>query len=59
MSVAEMRMLHWMCGNTRRSNVKNEDILTKICVAPIKEKMRENRLRWFSHVRRRLTDAPV
>jgi len=39
--------------------VRNEDILTKIGVAPIEEKMRENRLRWFDHVWRRPTDAPA
>ena len=54
-----MRMLRWMCGNTRRDNVRNEDIRTKIGVASIEEKMRENRLRWFCHVRRRLTDVLV
>ena len=35
-----MRML-WMCGNTRRDKVRNEDIHAKISVAPIEEKMRE------------------
>ena len=39
--------------------MRNEDILTKIGVAIIKEKMRENRLRWFDHVRRKRIDAPV
>ena len=48
-----------MCGNTRRDKVRNEDIHTKIVVAPIEEKMREIRLRWFGHVRRRPIDAPV
>ena len=48
-----------MCGNTKRDNVRNEDICSKIDVALIEEKMRENRLRWFGHVRRRPADAPV
>ena len=39
--------------------MRNEDILTKIGVAPIEEKMRENRIRLFGHVRRRPTDASV
>ena len=44
-SVAEMCMLRWMCCNTRRDKVRNENIRIKIGVAPIEEKMRENRLR--------------
>ena len=28
-------------------------------VAPIEDKLREVRLRWFSHVKRRSADAPV
>jgi hypothetical protein len=26
LSVAEMRMLWWICGNTRRDRVRNDDI---------------------------------
>jgi len=47
-------MFRWMCRNTR-DKVRNEDIRTNIGVAPIKEKMRENHLRWFGHVRRKPT----
>jgi len=38
-----MRILRWMCGNTR-DKIRNENIRTKIGVASIEEKMRENRL---------------
>ena len=31
--------------------MRNEDICTKIGVSSIEEKMRENRLRWFGHMR--------
>ena len=44
-----MRMLCWMCGNTRRDKERNEDIRTKIGATSIEENMRENRLRWFGH----------
>ena len=43
-SVAEMRMLRWMCGKTRMNKVRNEDIHSLVGVTPIEDKMRENRL---------------
>jgi len=58
MNVAEMACFVG-CVVTRGEKVRNEDIHTKIDVAPIEEKMRESRLRWFGHVRRKPTDAPV
>lgn len=58
-SVAEMRMLRWMCSKTRRDKIKNENITESVGIAPIVEKMVENRLRWFEHVERRPVDSVV
>ena len=59
MKVAEMKMLRWMCWHTRMDKIRNEDIREKVGVAPMEDKMREVRLRWFGHIQRRSTDAPV
>jgi hypothetical protein len=39
MSVAEMRMLRWICGHTRKDRIRNDDIRDKLGVAPIQEKL--------------------
>ena len=57
--VAEMRMIRWMCGFTRLDRIRNEVIRSLAEVAPIEEKLRETRLRWFGHVKRRSVAAPV
>ena len=54
-----MRMIRWMCGYTRIDRIRNGVIRNLIKVAPIEDKMREIRLRWFDHVKRRSVDAPV
>ncbi|KAM3306259.1 hypothetical protein P3S67_013129 [Capsicum chacoense] len=53
LKVAEMRMLHWMCGITRADRVRNEAIWDKVGVASVENKIWEGRLRWFGHVMRR------
>ena len=45
--VAEMRMLRWMCGHMRLDRIRNEVFRDKLGVAPISDKLRDGRLRWF------------
>ncbi|KAG2628822.1 hypothetical protein PVAP13_3KG416600 [Panicum virgatum] len=59
LTVAEMRMLWWFCGHTRRDRVRNEVIREKVGVASIEEKFTQHRLRWFGHIQRRPPEAPV
>ena len=53
MQVAEMKMLRWSLGITRKDRVRNEEIRTVVKVGDITEKMQETRLRWLGHVVRR------
>jgi len=39
--------------------IRNGVIRDVVQVAPIEDKMRETRLRWSSHVKRRSVDVPV
>ncbi|PKA50366.1 isoleucyl-tRNA synthetase [Apostasia shenzhenica] len=48
-----------MCGYTRKDRMRNEYIQKKVGVAPIEDKLRESRLRWFGHLNRRPIEAPV
>ncbi|KAG5616451.1 hypothetical protein H5410_016275 [Solanum commersonii] len=48
-----------MCGHTRSDKIRNEVIREKLRVASVVDKLREARLRWFGHVKRRSADAPV
>ena len=54
-----MRMIRWMYGHTRFDKSRNEVIKGEIGVASIDDKIRDVRLRWFGHIRRRSLDAPV
>ena len=59
MMVAEMRMIRWMCGYTRLDRIRNVVIRERVGVVSLEKKMRETRLRWFGHIKRRSVDAPV
>ena len=52
-------MMRWMCGHTRLDRIRNEVFRERLGVASIVDKIKEWRLRWFGHVRRRQTTEPV
>ena len=58
MEVAEMRMLRWMCGVTRRDRIKNDLIRGTTKVTEVSKKLQERRLQWFGHVMRREDEFP-
>jgi len=55
----EMRMLSWILGLTLKDRKMNDDIRRIIGVACITDKVREARLRWYGHIRRREEDDCV
>ena len=57
--VAEMRMIRWMCGYTKLDRNRNVVIRERVGVTLLEDKLRETRLRWFGHVKRRSVGALV
>ncbi|KAL6498241.1 hypothetical protein OROGR_028638 [Orobanche gracilis] len=59
LEAAEMRMLCWSCGRTLLDRISNVAFRNALEVTLISTKVREGRLRWFGHVRRRHASDPV
>ena len=53
MEVAEMKMLRFAMGVTRKVKIRNEYIRDTVKVERLGMKMRKGRLRWYGHVMRR------
>ena len=53
MEVAEMKMLRFAMGVTRKDMKRNEYIKSTVKVERLGIKMREGRMRWYGHVMRR------
>nr|GEV45785.1 retrovirus-related Pol polyprotein LINE-1 [Tanacetum cinerariifolium] len=57
--VAKLRILRWICGKTMIDMIPNGVFRVELDVNSIVNKMRERRLRWFRHVKRRPRNASV
>ena len=53
MEAAEMKMLRFAMGVTRKDKIRNEHIRSTVKVERLGMKMREGRLKWYGHVMRR------
>ena len=53
MEVAEIKMLRFVMGVTRKDKVRNEYIRGTVKVERVQMKMRKKRVRWYGHVMRR------
>ena len=56
MEVAEMKMLRFAVGVTRKDKLRNKHIRSTVKVERLGMKMREGRLRWYEYVMRRDQD---
>jgi hypothetical protein len=59
LSVAEMHMLQWICGHTRRDRVQNDDIRERLGVVLVEENLVQHCLIWFGHMQRRPAESPI
>ncbi|XP_069988606.1 uncharacterized protein [Penaeus vannamei] len=49
-NAAEMRMLRWMCGVTRKDKVRDDYIRGTVKVTEVCVKIQERRINWYGHV---------
>ena len=54
--VAEMRMLRWIRGKSRKDHVRNKTIQEDAKVCQMSTYLRQKRLHWYGHVKRREED---
>ena len=54
----EMRILRWAQGVSLKEHKKNEKVWQQAGIESIEEKLRDARLRWFSHVEARTRISP-
>lgn len=55
LTVVETRLLRWMSikRKKKKDRIRNKVIKGSLGIAPIEDKVRENRLKWFGNIYRR------
>ena len=56
MEVAELKMVRWALGVTRKDKIRNKYVRGTAKIAKLGDKLRNARLRWYGHVKRREED---
>ena len=56
MEVAELKIVRWALGVTRKNKIRNEYVRGTAKIAKLGDKLRNARLRWDGHVKRREED---
>src|SRR5664279_486995 len=49
-------MIRWMCGVTLKDRNSSEELRERLGIVSVTDKVRQWRLRWFGHVKRKDTD---
>ena len=53
LEVAELKMVRWALGVIRKDKIKNEYVRGTAKIAKLGDKLRNARLRWYGHIKRR------
>ena len=53
MEVAELKMVKWALGVTRKDKIRNEYVRGTAKITKVGDKLRNASLRWYGHVKRR------
>ena len=53
MEVAELKMVRWVLVVTRKDKIRNEYVKGTAKIAKLGDKLRNARLRWYGHVKRK------
>ena len=52
----ERMMVRWMCGVTLKNKLRSQDLLERLDIVGVAERVSRGRLRWFGHVERKSDD---